>query len=121
VETYHRTSMVHARESFNLRLRCNEIGGRYAKSRTSSAGQRIEFYGLDRVDYSESRNSCIAELTQNTLVSGHPESEIWDVQIVDLATDEILDLFPCAKGGDCVDALSRAQSEFNKSVGRWAR
>ena len=109
VEIYHRTSQAQKKESFNQRMRCNSLGKKYAESQSSSFGRASNVYVLDLVDYSESRNSCLAELTHQLSVPGSKDWSI--VEIVDLTTQESLKLEPC--GADCGEAMNRGQSDFS--------
>lgn len=118
VETYHHTASAHLRELFNQKLRCNGLGKKYADLKSSSAGPISSIYVLERVDYSESRNSCVAEITNNVSVLGRPDLETWNVQIVDVGTQEIMTIYPCPKGSDCVSMLNLAKPEFEKIVGQ---
>jgi hypothetical protein len=112
VEMYHHTSQAHKRESFNQRMRCNNLGKKYAESQSSSFGLASNVYILDLVDYSESRNSCIAELTY---VMSVPEQKNYSmVEIVDLTTQESLKIEPCST--DCGEAMNRGQSDFASFV-----
>ncbi len=67
---------------------------------------------LNLVDYSASRNSCFAELTNGLSVLGQKDSAM--VQIVDLTTHESLKIEPCST--DCVEALNRGQTDFANFV-----
>ena len=113
VEVYHRTSQVRRRETFNQKTRCNSLGKKYAESQSASFGLATNVYVVNLVDYSESRNSCIAELTNRLSVPGHKDASM--VEIVDLTTQESLKIEPC--GTDCTEALNQGQIDFATFVG----
>jgi hypothetical protein len=117
VEAYHRTALTRSRELFNQKLRCSSLGQNYATENSSSIGPTLRNYTLNRVDFSESRNSCIAEIIYSQSMLGRPDLDIWNVQIVDLATKELLMLNQCANGPDCSSAFQRTGPEFDKLRG----
>jgi hypothetical protein len=112
VEMFHRSSQALIRETFNQKMRCNGLGKKYAESQSSSFGLTGNVYVLDLVDYSESRNSCVAELTHELSIPGHKGISL--IEIVDLTTQESLKIEPC--GADCVEAMNRGQSDLASFV-----
>lgn len=115
VEIYNQTHFAQSKELFNERLRCNGLAQRYAETRTGSARHGTVAYMVRRVDYSESRTSCIAEMDL-TYSSPAPIADERALELVDLATNEVLEEQGCS--GDCSDLIGWTENKFRGLIKR---
>ena len=86
-EVRHRVRGRNSDEVFQRRMRCRDLAEGYSKKQV---GDRVNV--LDRVDYSPSRNSCIAAISA---MEGWAAG--WHYETVDVITGETL------FSGDCKD------------------
>ncbi len=115
-EMIHRVSKAHSKEVFAEKIKCNALAKRYIESQSSSSIFMSNVLALNAVDYSPSRNSCIALLDQSMMTPSRPDLPIHTIQVVDIGTEEVLKSLPCPKDGACLDYRNQAHTEFEKAV-----
>lgn len=121
--TRQRAILARSKQVFDQKLTCNRLGKKYVEENTDATALNADatillqhVYTLEQVDFSEQKNSCVAMVTSLTDTTGKPPAEIWRLQIVDLGTEEILDVDSCPEHGDCQYAHSVLDPEFKKMV-----
>jgi hypothetical protein len=98
VEAFHSIHDRQKHELFEQKLRCKTLGETYAKK----ASDEYTSVFLDRVDFSKTRNSCVASVLNTSA------GRFMTYQVVDVVTGDLLST------GSCDDKDSQSRSFCGK-------
>ena len=114
VELYHHHYDGLSKEAFAQRSRCVALAHQYIRNNSDND---TNLY-LDKVDFSQTSNTCIAAIHSYTSYGASTEQS-WE--LVDLLTAEVTPIGSCNEQRDCghgrdIDYLDRLNSAFKRAV-----
>lgn len=111
LQTVHVIGDRNSRELFGQRLRCKALADKYEKEYSNP------YYtvGIDRVEFSSSRGSCIAS-TDEQLGPVQKVSKDWMYKVVDLLSGETITVLPCSGPDECAQRLQERNKRLRRLV-----
>jgi len=113
-EIYRRVIERQSKGAYNRIMYCNALGAKYAKTAPSAPSI---LYSVVQVNYSRSRNSCIAQYIV-TDIGDNGKPDLRTLLIIDLKTQETLSHVPCDTDKDqyCAAVMKESEQKFSKLV-----
>lgn len=110
VQIAHIISDRDGRELFGQRLRCKTLADKYVKEKVSPYYLVV----VDRIEFSRSRSSCIAA-THEQFGPVQKSSSDWTYKVVDLLSDEDINMMFCSGNDDCIQRRQERDQAFEKA------